>query len=200
MKDKGLNKGLLIWIAVGAAVGFPLVVAARSPLLEWRDPTYIAAGFSGVLGLGLLLIQPLLAAGHLPGMRAATSRRVHRLLGFGLLVAILVHVAGLWVTSPPDVIDALLFRSPTPFSVWGVLAMWGIVIAAALAVFRRHVPLRPVAWRRLHLVLTGIVVLGTIVHALLIQGAMGQISKIILCVIVGACFLGVGIRRLCPRR
>ena len=33
-----------------------------------------------------------------------------------MAVAVVIHVAGLWITSPPDMIDALLFTSPTPFS------------------------------------------------------------------------------------
>ena len=43
-----------------------------------------------------------------------------------LVIAVVLHVAGLWVTSPPDVIDALLFVAPTPFSNWGIIAMWAL--------------------------------------------------------------------------
>jgi len=67
---------LLIWGALAAAVLLPLAVAATSPLLEWRGPVYIAAGFAGVLGLGLLLVQPLLAAGFLPGLTVRRARRI----------------------------------------------------------------------------------------------------------------------------
>lgn len=76
-----------------------------------------------MIGLALLLMQPLLAAGLLPGLPLPHSRAVHRLIGGALVVAVIAHVATLWLTSPPDVVDALLQRSPTPFSVWGIVAM-----------------------------------------------------------------------------
>ena len=161
------------------AILVPLAVAASSPLLQWRQPVYIAAGFAGVVGLGLLLLQPLLASGLMPGVN---WRRWHRAIGAVLVAAVLLHVAGLWITSPPDVVDALLLRSPTPFSVWGVLAMWAVFAAAVLAGLRRHV--RPRLWRRAH---TGLVVAaagGTVAHALLIEGAMGTASKTLLCALV----------------
>jgi len=109
-------KAGLIWLCVSAALIIPIAASAYSPLLAWRNPVYIAAGFAGVAALGLLLIQPLLIGNHLPGLSAYRSRRVHRWTGAGLVMAVLIHVGGLWVTSPPDVIDALLLRSPTPFS------------------------------------------------------------------------------------
>ena len=40
----------LIWVALAAAICVPLAAAAMSPLLEWRDPIYIAAG-KGLLAL-----------------------------------------------------------------------------------------------------------------------------------------------------
>ncbi len=115
---------LLIWVALALAILVPLTLALRSPLLAWRDPIYIVAGVAGVVGMALMLIQPLLAGGLLPGMSDARARKLHRWSGALLLCAVLLHVGGLWVTSPPDVIDALTLRSPTPFSVWGVIAMW----------------------------------------------------------------------------
>lgn len=160
----------------------PMAVAATSPLLEWRQPVYIAAGFAGVVGLALLLVQPLLAGGYLPGIALRRSRWLHRLFGIGLVAAVGIHVAGLWITSPPDVVDALLFRSPTPFSVWGVVAMWAVFAVAVLAAFRRSI--RMALWRRLHLLLTMLIVAGTVVHAVLIEGTMGVVSKAALCALV----------------
>jgi hypothetical protein len=112
---------VLAWFALAGVIAAPVVLAARSDLLAWRDPVYIAAGFAGVIAMTLLLVQPLLAGGLLPGMSMLRSRRIHRATGALLVLAVLIHVAGLWITSPPDVIDALLFRSPTPFSAWGVV-------------------------------------------------------------------------------
>ena len=117
----GLARATLIWAALAAAVGVPIAAAAASPLLAWRDPLYILAGFSGIIALGLVLVQPLLIGGYLPGLSAYRSRRAHYWIGRALAVAIVVHVGGLWITSPPDMIDALLFTSPTPFSPFGVI-------------------------------------------------------------------------------
>ena len=56
-----------IWATLIAALAVPLIAAAGSPYLAWRDPAYILAGFAGVLSLGLLLLQPLLAGRYLAG-------------------------------------------------------------------------------------------------------------------------------------
>ena len=163
------------------AIAVPIVIAAMSPLLAWRDPIYILAGFAGVAAMGLILVQPLLAGGYLPGLPLLRGRRVHRWVGIGLVTSVLIHVAGLWITSPPDVVDALLFVSPTPFSAWGVIAMWALFAAALLALLRRRLHLRPQFWRLGHTLLVSVVVLGSVVHALLIEGTMGTISKFALC-------------------
>ena len=173
---------LLIWPCLVTVVALPIAVAAASPLLAWREPVYIAAGFAGVIAMAFLLLQPLLVAGYLPGLRGIRGRQLHYWAGAGLLVAVVLHVAGLWITSPPDVIDALLLRSPTPFSLWGVIALWAVLGAALLGVFRRRFHLRLQLWRFLHSALAGIVVIGSIIHALQIDGTMGTLSKIMLCV------------------
>ncbi len=175
-------RAALVWAGLALAVGVPLAVAATSPLLAWREPIYIAAGLAGVVGLGLLLVQPLLAAGLLPGLRMRPSRRLHAVVGGALVVAVVAHVAGLWVTSPPDVVDALLFRSPTPFSAWGVVAMWAVFGAALLALLRPR--LRLLLFRLCHVTLAAVVVVGTVVHAWLVDGTMGTVSKAVLCLFV----------------
>ena len=138
----------LIWAALALAIAVPIAAAVASPLLAWRDPVYIAAGFAGIIAMAVLLMQPLLAAGFLPGLAAPRGRRVHRWTGTALVGAVIFHVAGLWITSPPDVIDVLLFRSPTPFAVWGVIAMWAVFAAASLAAMRRNLRYR--TWARAH--------------------------------------------------
>ena len=172
-------RGALIWTALALAIAVPLIAAARSPLLAWREPIYIAAGYSGVVGLALLLIQPLLIAGILPGIPA---RRVHVWTGAGLVLAVVIHVAGLWITSPPDVVDVMLFRSPTPFSVWGAMAMWAVFAAALLALMRRRIALR--IWRLGHTIAAVVIVTGTVIHAWLIQGTMEDLTKGALCLMV----------------
>ncbi|SFI25369.1 ferric reductase-like transmembrane domain-containing protein [Jannaschia pohangensis] len=173
-----------IWAGFVTLLVVPAWVAATSPLLAWREPVYVAAGFAGVIALMLLLVQPLLARGDLPGVALARGRRVHRWTGAALVAAVLIHVGGLWLTSPPDVIDALTFNSPTPFSVWGVIAMWAIFATAVLALLRRKIGLR--LWRRGHRALALIIVAGTVLHAILIEGTMGTFSKAVLCLAVVA--------------
>ena len=108
-----------------------------------------------------------------------------------LVVAVVIHVGGLWITSPPDVIDALLFASPTPFSVWGVIAMWAIFAVALLAALRRRLRLRPRTWRIGHSFLAVVIVVGSVVHGILIEGTMETISKAALCGLVLAATMKV---------
>lgn len=177
---------VLVWTALAVAILVPVVIAARSPLLAWRDGVYITAGFAGILGLALLLVQPLLAGGHLPGLAPRRARLAHRWLGVVLVALVVAHVAGLWITSAPDVIDALLFQWPTSFSPFGVVAMWAVFATALLAAVRRRLRLSPAAWRIGHTALALVIVVGTIVHALLIEGAMGTVSKAAFCLLVAA--------------
>jgi predicted ferric reductase len=179
-----LAPAALIWAALAAVIGVPLAAAAASPLLEWRGPVYILGGFAGIVALGILLVQPLLIGGYLPGPSPYRRRRAHLWIGGVLVVAVVVHVVGLWITSPPDMIDALLFTSPTPFSAFGVIAMWAIFAVALLAALRRRLGLRPRTWRIAHTLLAVVIVAGSVVHALLIEGAMETVSKAALCALV----------------
>lgn len=180
------TRAALIWAVVAGTIVASLAVAATSPLLAWRGSIYVVAGFAGVVSLALVLLQPLLAAGYLPGLPLPRGRQLHRWVGVVLVAAIIVHVAGLWLTSPPDVVDALLFDSPTPFSAWGVVAMWAAFAAALLAALRRPLRIKPRLWRLGHTVLVVLVVLGGVVHAMLIDGTMGSVSKLALCTLVVA--------------
>ena len=182
----GLVRATLIWTALAAAICAPIAAAATSPLLAWRDAIYITAGFAGIIALGLVLVQPLLMAGYLPGLSAYRGRQAHYWIGGALVAAVVVHVVGLWITSPPDMIDALLFSSPTPFSPWGVTAMWAIFAVALLAALRRRLGLGPRKWRVIHMTLALVIVAGSVVHTLLIEGTMETISKAALCALVVA--------------
>ncbi len=175
---------ILIWVAIALATGVPVALAATSEQLAWRGPVYILAGFAGIIALGLVLVQPLLIGGYLPPLSAYRGRRVHRWIGGALVLAVVIHVAGLWITSPPDMIDALTYTSPTPFSPFGVTAMWAIFIVALLASLRRRLGLRPRTWRFLHMPLAIVIVAGSVVHCLLIEGTMETISKAVLCALV----------------
>ena len=182
-------RAILSWAFLAAAIGVPVALSLTSPLLEWRGPVYIVAGLSGMIALGLLLVQPALIAGYLPGLAGYRGRRVHHWTGGALVVALLVHVGGLWITSPPDMMDALTFTSPTPFSPFGVTAMWAIFAVALLAAFRRRMGLRP--WRIVHMSFAVVIVGGSVVHVLLVEGTMETISKAALCALVVAAAIKV---------
>lgn len=183
MEGKSIRTAL-VWAAIAIAVAGPIAAAATSPLLEWRRPVYITAGFAGVVAFALMLAQPLLIGGYLPGLSAYRSRRAHRWVGGLIVASVVLHVGGLWITSPPDVIDALVFNSPTPFSPWGVVAMWAIFAVALLAALRRPLRLRLSTWRITHAALAVVIVAGTVVHALLVEGTMETFTKAALCVLV----------------
>jgi len=174
----------LIWGLLAVAVGVPMAAAAASEQLAWRGPVYIIAGFAGIAALALVLVQPLLIGGYLPGLEAYRGRRAHRVIGGTLVVAVVIHVIGLWITSPPDMIDALTFTSPTPFSPFGVVAMWAIFAVALLALIRRRLGLR--TWRIAHMSLAAVIVAGSVVHAVLIEGTMETMTKVAFCALVVA--------------
>jgi len=182
---------ILIWAALTAVICVPIAAAAASPLLAWRSPVYILAGFAGIVLLGLMLVQPLLIGGYLPGLSAIRGRLAHRWIGGALVVAVIIHVVGLWITSPPDMVDALLFVSPTPFSPFGVIAMWAIFAVALLTALRPRLGLRPQTWRLAHMVLAVVIVTGGLAHAMLIEGTMETVSKAALCALVLAATIKV---------
>jgi predicted ferric reductase len=160
----------------------PVLIAATSPLLAYREAVHIVGGFAGIACLALLLIQPLLAARYLPGLGPAQQRTWHRRIGAAIVICVALHVGGLYAASPVDALDALLLVAPTPFSVYGVAAMWGVVLTAVLVALRGRLGLRYPAWRLIHNGLALIVVVATVLHAVQIEGAMEQISKWALCI------------------
>src|SRR5262245_28369551 len=184
-----LARVTLIWALLATAVFVPIAAAAASPLLAWRGPVYILAGFAGIIALGLMLVQPLLIAGYLPGLSAYRGRRAHHWIGGALVAMVVVHVGGLWITSPPDMVDALLFTSPTPFSPFGVIAMWAIFAVALLAALRRRLGLR--TWRIAHISLAAVIVAGSVVHVVLVEGTMETLSKAAICLLVLAAAIKV---------
>jgi predicted ferric reductase len=184
-----LARVTLIWAVLAAAICVPMAAAAVSPLLAWRGPVYILAGFAGMIALGVMLVQPLLIGGYLPGLPARIGRRVHHWTGGALVVAVVIHVVGLWITSPPDMIDALTFSSPTPFSPFGVIAMWAIFTVALLAALRRR--LGPRTWRIAHTLLAIVIVAGSVLHGILIEGTMETVTKAGLCALVLAATIKV---------
>ena len=190
----------LIWAAVAAAIVVPIALAGTSDLLVYRGPIYILAGFAGIVALGLVLVQPLLIGNYLPGLAGYRGRRMHSWIGAALVVAVLIHVGGLWITSPPDMIDALTFTSPTPFSPFGVIAMWAIFAVALLAMLRRRGRIGPRKWRIAHMILAAVIVIGSVVHGLLIEGTMETMSKVALSALVLAAATKVIAERVWRKR
>jgi hypothetical protein len=111
-KDAKIGPGGPDLAALAAVICVPIVAAAASPLLDRRGAICNSLDL-GVIALALLLVQPLLIGGYLPGpsglSRAACTSLDRRRAGRGQVV----HVGGLWITTPPDMIDALLLTSPT---------------------------------------------------------------------------------------
>lgn len=170
---------LLIWFLLCALLAGPVVIAGLNPLLAYRGPEYIVGGMAGIVALSLLTLQPLLAAGYLPGLAGPKGRRWHTRSGVLLIALVLVHVGGLYLTSAPDTLDALLLVSPTPFSVYGVAAMWAVLATGLLVSQRRR--MTPAIWRIVHNALSAFIVVATVIHAVQIEGAMGQVSKALAC-------------------
>ena len=183
-RQTSLTRTILIWFALCLTLGIPIIAAAFSPQLQWRDSIYILAGFAGIIAFCLLLVQPLLIGGYLPDFSPLNERRYHRWVGVILVSAVIIHVAALWMTSPPDVIDALLFASPTSFSIWGVIAMWAVFATAILAALRKRLRLKPKTWRIGHTALAVTIIIGSVAHAMLIEGTMEILSKTVLCALV----------------
>ena len=73
--------------------------------------------------------------------------------------------------------------------------MWAVFAAALLAAFRRRLRLRLLTWRRAHTALALVTVVGSVVHAMLIEGTMEIVSKALLCALVLAATVKVVIDR-----
>jgi predicted ferric reductase len=184
--DRRRVSAALAWGSAAAVMIVPVAIAAFSPYLASRNMPYIVGGFAGIIGLSLLFLQPLLPAGYYAGSEGAAGRRWHRWLGVAIVVAVVLHAGGLYLASPEDTIDALLLVSPTPFSVYGVTSMWGVVATALLVLFRRRLGLRHSVWRLIHNGLAALVIAATVIHALQIEGAMEPVSKWMLSIAVVA--------------
>jgi predicted ferric reductase len=180
----GQRTTVLIWGLVAVCMLVPVGIAAANPLQASRDAFWIVGGMAGVVALALMFVQPLLAAGYLPGASVPAGRRWHRLVGTMVVVTVVLHVGGLYLSSPDDVADVMLLVAPTPFSVYGVMGLCGVVLTAILVAVRSRSGLRYASWRILHNALALVVVISSIAHALLIEGAMGNLSKVILCALV----------------
>ena len=64
--------------------------------------------------------------------------------------------------------------------------MWAVFATALLAALRGRLRLRLVVWRLCHIALAAMIVVGSVVHALLIDGTMEILSKVALSALVVA--------------
>lgn len=64
--------------------------------------------------------------------------------------------------------------------------MWTVFAVAVLAVSLRRLRLSPRTWRITHSIMAVVIVAGTVIHALLIDGTMETISKVALYALAGA--------------
>ena len=69
--------------------------------------------------------------------------------------------------------------------------MWAIFGDALLAAFRRRLGLAPRTWRLGHMLLALIIVVGSMIHGLLIEGTMETMTKAALCALVLAATIKV---------
>lgn len=187
MSDQKINLRLLkyaVWAVLACLIFFPIGIASINPLLGYRELVYVIGGMAGITALAVLLIQPLLAGNYLPGVNNKQARLLHRWLGSALILMVILHVGGLYLASPMDALDALLLIAPTPFSVYGVIGMWAVIVTAVLVALRTRLPIRYATWRVIHNTVAVVIAVTTVVHALMIEGAMGSISKLVLCTCV----------------
>ena len=184
MSRAGVDGGRRIaaWIVVATMAAVPVIAAGLSPLLGGRELLWITGGMAGVVALSLLFVQPLLKAAAPPLLAARDGVYWHRRCGITIVAAVALHIGALYAYSPDDVTDVLLLVAPTPFSLYGVISMWCLVLTAVLAATRRVLQLDYRLWRILHSVLAVAVVGAGAIHAILIEGAMEEYSKLAICI------------------
>ena len=110
---------------------------------------------------------------------------------------LIVDIVALYLTSPADIADALLLRSATPFSIYGVVGFGGVLLIAALVLFRSKIPTGH--WKTIHVIIALIVVLASVIHALWIQGTMGLVSMWLLCGVILLCTMYAVIKLKIPQ-
>lgn len=173
------------------------MAAALSPLQAGRDLTWIAGGLTGVLALGLLVPQGLLATGWIT--TGPRQRRWHRRTAYLLILAVLAHVGGLYLYSPDDILDALLLHMPL-YSKLGVASLAALVLVAALAAARRAFRRHPSGWRIAHGTLAALVAATAIGHTVLAWGALDGWAERLTVLAVMLAIAGALLQPLLERR
>ena len=185
-----MARAALVWVALAAAICVPIALAATSPQLAWRGPVYILAGFAGIVALGLMLVQPLLIAGYLPGLsayRAACASLDRRRAGCRDRDP---------CRRPLDHQSARHDRRPSLRIADAILPLWrdrhvGDLRRRAAGYLPSAIETAPRTWRIAHMLLAIVIVAGSVVHAILIEGTMETVSKAALCALVLAAAIKV---------
>jgi predicted ferric reductase len=172
---------LAAWTVIVAVAAVPVIAAAGSPLQAGRELLWVTGGMAGVVALSLLFVQPLLKAAAPALLPASSGTLWHRWTGIAIAVLVGLHIGALYLYSPDDITDALLLVAPTPFSLYGVISLWCLVLTILLVATRRRLGLAKRWWRILHSVLAVAIVSAGVVHAVLIEGAMEEFSKLAVC-------------------
>ncbi|WP_445395933.1 ferredoxin reductase family protein [Zobellella sp. An-6] len=124
----------------------------------WAGGLALAGRICGILGLAMMLVAAALSV-RLPALDTGFGGlprlwRLHRRLGFGAFMLILLHVLLLAFAALPHSLAmavALLFPPPADWLTWtGWLALLALVIFLA-PTFQFFGPIRYQSWKRLHL-------------------------------------------------
>ena len=176
------GRRIAAWIVVVSIAAAPVIAAAANPLQGGREMLWIMGGMAGVVALCLLFVQPLLMAAAPPLLAAREGVHWHRWGGIAIVAVVALHVGALYAYSPDDMTDALLLVAPTPFSLYGVISLWCLVLMAVLVATRRLLRFGYRLWRILHSVLAVAVVGAGAIHAIQIEGVMEEYSKLSVCI------------------
>jgi len=173
---------IAVWLAVIVIAAVPVVAAAFSPLQAGREALWVVGGMAGVVSLSLLFVQPLLMATAPALLSTRDGIAWHRWSGLLIVALVALHIGALYAYSPDDVTDALLLVAPTPFSLYGVISLWCVVLTLGLVVARRILRLDHRQWSVFHSIVAVAIVASGAVHAILIEGAMEEMSKLAICI------------------
>jgi 3-phenylpropionate/trans-cinnamate dioxygenase ferredoxin reductase subunit len=190
----------LAWAVVYAVLAF-----GPAGLMMFSTPSGMsaftaAADALGLLGLGVLGLQLLLPARWGPLTSSfGTDRliRLHRSLASAGTLFVLLHVV-LLMADDPTRLRLLEFWSAPARARLAVLATLALVALSATSLFRTRLRLSYEGWRRVHLVLGLVLVVGGAAHALLVghylaAGLLRELTIGLLALsLAGVLFLRVG--------
>jgi hypothetical protein len=165
---------------VAALLVGPAAAALASPLQVGRDAGWVLGAVAGAVALSLLAVQAALPTPWLDGVLARPWSALHRAVGLAVAAVVLAHMAGLYLSSPDDVRDALLLRAPT-YSRLGVLSAWTVGLSIALALARRRLGLTYSDWQILHSALAVAIVTTAVGHTVMIRGTLDGPAELLAC-------------------